>query len=389
MAETAVPSTLDSALALLMERFDNRPGAALNNAKSTYLTAYKSFLRWYYNNVNDTTMALTTEEGSKGTVYATQENADKFYLHHVPENITGTFANAKRYYLAIDWFRMFVEKPEGPPLVLSSIISTSLKQQQEVSLARSGESYAGVDPHRGLRGIMAEENNVTIVKYIWQQRQDFADLLFGYTWGRNAACRGHSARKFQLSDLNIAYAYGPENVAPRNRTLLLVLRKGGRGKEKSTTDKQIGVYRHRDYRQCAVFATGVLLIKLLRRIGDSIQFTQPTQKQDCNWWGIVLSRFATLNVQSDAMKEVYRSTGINPNGKITHHRSQSVLLGGSKGLDNNQISTFTKHIQDKLHSSYMPDCEKKALKVMSGFEIVSIVCFVRFIYIYLSNFIFT
>jgi hypothetical protein len=218
---------------------------------------------------------------------------------------------------------------------------------------------------------MATDDNIKIATYIWKHRPDYADLMFCYTWGHNAGVRGASARVFQLCDLNLSFGYGPEKVTPRNRTLLLILRKGGRHKEKSTEDKQVGVHRHRDYRQCSVFATGILLIKLLRKLGDGINFTQRNKKKDATWWGVELCNFKKINDQSTPMREVFSKTGVDSQCKVTHRRTQAVLMGGSEGLNKDQISTYTKHIVDKLHKAYLPDCEKEAMKVMAGFEKVS------------------
>jgi hypothetical protein len=93
------------------------------------------------------------------------------------------------------------------------------------------------------------------------------------------------------------------------------------------------------------------------------------KKQDANWWGKSLNNYNELNEHSGPMKEVFAKTGVDPNCKITHHRTQAVLLGASKGLDERQISTYTKHKTDKLSTAFLPDCERTALKVMSGFSI--------------------
>jgi hypothetical protein len=371
MAETAVLDTLESVIALCEKRYNDRPSAATDNSKNTYLISYKKFLTWYFNNRNNTAMALDTEDSMNGKVFATQKNTNMFYLYYVPENISGMKANAKRYFYAISWFRSYLEYPEGTALVESSIIRTALDKQQEYHNAHSAVTYGGIDPHKGLRDIMPVDEHRKLITYMWKSRSDYADVLFCFTWACNAGIRGCSARVFKLSNLNISFGYGPETSPPRNRTLMLILRKGPEHKEKSTSDRQVGVQRHRDYRQCSVFATGVLLLKLLRRLGNSIDFLQPDKKVDPNWWGIGLSNFNTLNDQSDPMRDVFAKTGVNPNCKITHHRTQAILHGGSNGLDPWKVSTFTKHHKDKLEMSYMPECEKSALSVMSGFSMVS------------------
>jgi hypothetical protein len=372
MAETAVATPPQSAIALCDERYNGRTLAGSDSSKNTYRNNYKSFLSWYVDNKDNAALALTTVVGEDGKpAYATQHNANMYFLHYVPTNIKGTRENAKRYLYAIEWFRANLELPLGEPIVESATVRLGLKKQQENCQAVAAVTYGGVDPHKGLRDIMSEEDNLKIVNYIWQHRPDYADLMFCYTWGRNAGVRGASARRFQMCDLNLSFGYGPEKVAPRNRTLLLVLRKGRRHKEKSTDDKQVGVQRHRDYRQCCVFATGILLIKLLRRQGNSIDFTQRNKKKDAKWWGLELCNFNKLNDQSTPMREVYSKTGVDSQCKVTHHRTQAVLIGGSNGLNDSQISSFTKHIQNKLHKSYIPDCEKTAMKVMAGFDKVS------------------
>jgi hypothetical protein len=370
--ETTVPLTLPAVLAVTMRRYEGRPGGLTDKTKTTYLYSYKNYLTWLCQNINNTAMALTIERSIKGDVYATQQNTDMYYLHYVPENIRGKKSNAKRYLYAIQWFRQYLEYPDGTPIVLSSTIRTALGQQEAIGRASAAITFAGVDPHKGLRDIMPEADNLRIVNYIWKSRTDYADLLFCYLWGRNAGVRGASARTFQLCDLNVSVCYGPEETPPRNRTLLLILRQGTRHKEKSTIDKSVGVQRHKDYRQCAVFATGVLVIKQLQALGTSISFTQHNKKQDANWWGCSLNNYSDLNEHSGPMKEVFAKTGVDPNCKITHHRLQAVLLGASKGLDDRQISTYTKHKTDKLSVSYLPDCERTALKVMSGFSLTDV-----------------
>lgn len=389
MAEPAVAEPPQSAIALCDHRYNTRSLALADTAKKTYLTCYKMFLNWHTDNVNNTAYTVDTEDAEDGTlVYATQNNTDLFFYHHVPTNVKGTRDNVKKYLYAIQWFRTNLEKPLGAKIVESASVKTGIKRQQENSLAVAHITFSGVDPHKGLRDIMSNGDNLKIVKYIWQDRHDFADLMFCYTWGRNAGVRGGSARNLQLCDLNLSYGYGPENDPPRDRTLMVILRKGTRHKEKSTVDNQVGVQRHRDYRQCCVFATGILLIKLLRNLGDSIDFTQPNKNKDANWWGINVCSFRNLNAQSTPMREVYNKTGVDPQCKITHHRSQAVLIGASAGLNNSQIASFTKHVQDKLHTAYLPDCERTAMKVMAGFQIVSTILSIA-VYLFIYSFVLT
>mmetsp|Transcript_25287 Transcript_25287/g.37336 ORF Transcript_25287/g.37336 Transcript_25287/m.37336 type:complete len:125 (+) Transcript_25287:125-499(+) len=81
-----------------------------------------------------------------------------------------------------------------------------------------------------------------------------------YTWGNNAALRGASMRGMEYCDLNVSRGFGPERSGPLSRCLMLILRRGDRNKHRADTDQQVGVWRHREYLLCSVFATALLLI---------------------------------------------------------------------------------------------------------------------------------
>ena len=57
--------------------------------------------------------------------------------------------------------------------------------------------------------------------------------------------------------------------------------------------------------------------------------------------------------------------------KITHHRYQAVQIAGANGLTMEQVQTITKHVTNRLNSSYQPEVEIEVLKVMSGFKKVN------------------
>jgi hypothetical protein len=82
---------------------------------------------------------------------------------------------------------------------------------------------------------------VNIVTQIIEVGNFSQDLHFIYCWGRNAAVRGASLRQMRFCDLNITTGFGPKASAPRDKTLLLVLRKGDYHKENHQTNRQVGV----------------------------------------------------------------------------------------------------------------------------------------------------
>jgi hypothetical protein len=203
-----------------------------------------------------------------------------------------------------------------------------------------------------LKDVFSDDDIVKLVDAMFQLRADSLDLLFSYTWGKNAGLRGASSRKMLLSDLNLSSGFGPELAAPRNRTLLLVLRKGAVHKDKHTTDKQVGAQRHRDYRQCSVFATAALVIMKLRSLENRINFLRGDSTARAAWWDIPLNEYSNYSAESNAMRQVLTATGLDVlGGKVTHHRTQAVQYAGSRGLQPWQVCTFTKHMTEKFHSA--------------------------------------
>jgi len=346
----------------------------IRKSSPTYKSLYYNFLQWYINNINDDTLLLSTERSTDGIVYITQHNVEQYYRIEVI-NRNGKKDTIMKKFYALNWYREKVEHTVGISLVISPIIKAACDTQAMHHSKRSNLVHAGTDPHKGLKDLMSESDNIKLIKYIWSDRPDSQDLSFSYLWGRNAGVRGDSSRKFVLSDLNLSYGFGPENYAPRNRTLLLVLRQGFIHKDRYTTDKQVGVQRHRDYRQCTAFATGLLLIMKLRALGNEINFLHVNKKTSrASWWDIQLNAYDTYSKEEAAIRQVYAGTGVDA-GKVTHHRLQAVQHAGSQGCQPWQVSTMTKHVHDKLNMSYLPEVEIETIKIMSGFRKASTNCY--------------
>ena len=173
-----------------------------------------------------------------------------------------------------------------------------------------------------------------------------------------------------MCDVYLSNGYGPEPEPPRNCTLMLIHRTGDAHKDRHTTDRQVGAQRHKNYQLCACFAAGLLLIRRFRQLGDRLNFLDGANGARPGWWDIPVNNYSKLGEEASAMEYVYEKSGVW-NIKITHHRTQCVQRAGSKGLAPHQISTITKHKQDKMHAAYMPEAEEETLKVMSGFARVS------------------
>ena len=361
----------------------------------SYISSYTSFIKWFevYNcqilmadheNDNDSEnenqfendTVLGTGVSSNGTVYVTQANVETYFELVVVHHFTGAPKTVCKIISALNWFLENIENRtttdrKTVTIAYSTAIVQHMADQKVNALAHSTEANAGTDPHYGLRDIYSDDQVVGLVHAMWSLRDDSGDLLFSYTWGKNAGVRGASSRVMKFCDLNLSTGFGPDLSPPNDKTLLLVHRAGKLHKNNFGTCKQVGAQRHRDWRQCTVFCTGVLVVLKLRKLGAlGINFLRaPNKKTPAMWWGISLNNFDTYSQESSAMRQMLSAAGLNIyGGKVTHHRSQMVQTAGSRGLSPWQVCTMTKHIQDKYHSAYLPEVEEESMKVMSGFR---------------------
>jgi hypothetical protein len=323
-----------------------------------YKNVYVRFCKWVKDN-------LPPQEQVDG-VYITRSNVDQFFSRHVV-NCYGLKATTSRIAVALQWFYSNVENPGGPEFIVKNThVKECISIQQDYHKAGANDRHAGSDPHKGLKDLMPEEDLRKIVTHMHQYRHDWGSLAMSFTWGTNAGVRGASSRKLTLCDLNMSRGFGPVRKGPRSRTLMLVLRKGDIHKDNHTTDKQVSVWRHRDYLLCAAFSSALHVIDTLRG-NSTINFYHAQKKQRASWWNVPLIDYETLSQESSAMKEVYAATDVEA-CKVTHNRTQAVQRAGSEGLAPWQVNTFTKHLLNKFHTSYQSESDKEACKVMAGFS---------------------
>lgn len=345
----------------------------------TYLSTYHNFIDWFdqkrfamveLGEVDiDLQHPLETYESTEGTVHITQYNVDMYFSTYLVHHPTGNKATTKRKVSALTWFLVNVEDRDAVPLEISVAIHRALADHHAVYLDHQKRNHAGTDPHKGLKDPLSDEEISRLYSSIWNLRRDSLDLLFAFSWGLNAGVRGGSSRKIFLCDLNLSYGFGPEDMPPLNKTLLIVLRKGERNKDRFTTDKQVGVQRHLDYRKCSVFITAALVILKLRKLGARIHFRRGNANEPAEWWGYPLNAYTTYSQESsDMITALTDADLLDRYAKVTHHRTMMVQIAGSRGLTPYQVSTMTKHLMDKIYSAYQPEVEQETLKVMSGFK---------------------
>jgi hypothetical protein len=194
----------------------------------------------------------------------------------------------EQYFNALQKVRGDIVNPHSPKLVKTDKITHAIKIQQYAHTKYCNDKYANTDPHSGLKLIFSDAEEIRLCHSIMWLSSRSTDLFFACTFGRNAAVCGASMRVMRLCDLNISTGFGPEEEAPRNKTLLLVVRKGDYHKDRYATNRQVGVQRHRDYRRCAVFATALRVIKMLQILHGQIDFSHPDTKLRNKWWDLVV-----------------------------------------------------------------------------------------------------
>jgi hypothetical protein len=325
----------------------------------SYVGEYKKFCKWVeHNNM------------LHGDIidYINRSNIDAYFCQDVV-NRGGQIGNVNRIMSAIQWFHDNVEKPRGTSsfIVKNACVKAAIKQQQENWKNGGSAVHLGTDPHKGLKDLMPLADKLRIGRNIHDgTRGDWGSLGMSFSWGCNAGVRGASSRKFTYADLNLSRGFGPEKEGPRSRCLMLVLRKGDTHKDRSDTDKQVGVWRHREYLLCSVFNTALHVINDLSS-DTTINFYHYDKKERAGWWDKPLIEYAAAGQESAAMTQVFAATGVE-SCKLTHNRTHAVQLGGSEGLAPWQLNTFTKHMLDKLNSAYQPEMNRETAKVMASFE---------------------
>jgi hypothetical protein len=326
----------------------------------SYGSEYKRFCRWVEANY----LGLAADANT----YISRDTVDAYFFQEVVDR-GGQRNNINRIASSIQWCYDNIEQPGGTGptfLIRSGIVKAAINQQQENWLHRGSVMHLGSDPHKGLKDLMPLADKLLVARSI-QERGDWGSLGMSFSWGCNAGVRGASSRKFVYADLNLSRGFGPEKEGPRSRCLMLVLRKGDAHKDRSDTDKQVGVWRHKHYLLCSAFNTALHVIDDLRK-DTTINFYHLDTDARASWWDKPLIEYKGASGQeSAAMTQVYAETGVE-SCKLTHNRTHAVQLGGSEGLAPWQLNTFTKHMLDKLNSAYVPEMNRETAKVMASFE---------------------
>jgi hypothetical protein len=260
-----------------------------NMPNDCYRQNYNRFCRWI-----DQQEGYDTDDDGR---YITRSNIDLYFSRAVP-TYAGQGNTIKSHQWALEWFAYYREYVGTTLLVVDNDVVKSGIKTQALRRKNAGPDAIGsngaADPHVGLKDGITECDRETIMDYIYSERNDDGPASFSHTWGWNCAVRTASTSEILLSDLNMSYVFGPDDIGSRGRCILLVLRKGKAHKDRHEKDVQVGTWRHKNPKLCTVFATAKHVISELQQQQQSINFLheEKEEKKRAPWWDKKLLREA-------------------------------------------------------------------------------------------------
>ena len=233
-------------------------------------------------------MRWVKEQPELATPMAPYINRDTIdhYFERVVVHHKGTRNTVRRIVSALQWFANYHEHVGLQFKVDSPTVRAALETQKLNNEISGGTANPGSDPHRGLKDIVPSNQLENAMHYIYS-RNDWGPAAVNFSWGHNGAIRGASNRNINLADIKVSYGFGPNESGHNNKALMLVLRKGTTHKDRHETDKQVAVWRHKNYVRCSVFATAAHIIFELSN-NNKINFKQERKDAPAEWWKIPL-----------------------------------------------------------------------------------------------------
>ena len=268
-------------------------------ADSTYTNEWKSFKDWINDQINepdpdvlndfpDVGAQVNDDDDDDGhatsSCYVTRANLDA-YFQHVVVHRTGGTDTIKRIEYALKHYALYHEHHLTDANVrgvhFTSEIMKAAIAAQSVKEKRRGEIGSQIDhlcPHRFCKHTMSIKERVKVVTAAINGGE-WRNAIVAINLGHNVALRGASTRALTLCDLLLATGYGPgsdkSHGDPRfDRTLNIILRKGPVHKDRFSSIKQVGFWRHRNYLLDPNFSIGLAVLYSLRKEGASVEFKQ-------------------------------------------------------------------------------------------------------------------
>ena len=176
-------------------------------------------------------------------------------------------------------------------IVKSPAVEQAILSQHAFNEQSGGTAKPGSDPHKGLKDILPESSRLRFMQHIYRERNDWGPAAVNFTWGHNGAIRGASCNKIGYCDLNHSDGFGPKLGEP---AVGLVCRSGKVHKDRSETDKQVFVWRHKEYLLCSVFATAAYVIHQITE-NPTIDFLHADKNERAPWWDTPLIDWSNYN----------------------------------------------------------------------------------------------
>ncbi|CAJ1935065.1 unnamed protein product [Cylindrotheca closterium] len=360
-------------LKICLDRVEAARRLKTKGLSDTYLREYQRFVIWVIKNNR------MPDPMQRPFRFTTRDNVDKYYIHDFTKREFGTQNSRSRVHQAIQRFwdsvesSFFKDFDTLSPLMDgeakkfrvkdSEAVEASVIEQQRYYDSIKEDKFGGTDPFKGLKAdLLTSTEKMKVMTYILNDRPDWKDIGCSFNWGCNAGLRGDSTRSLCFKDLYISHGFAPG----QGRNLTAILRKDDQ-KSDFTTDRLVGVLRHRHYLLCASFMTSMNVIRILQLRSNEVHFKRPNKKSPAEFWQIPFVDFTKLADEENAMREIYVKTGVE-SCKVTHHRTHCVMHASTEGLQQYQVSTLTKHMNDKLTKSYWAEMERRTMTVMAGFD---------------------
>ena len=284
-------------------------------ADSTYLAEWRNFKDWINEQANEPEPEVLNEfpdvgaqinnddDGDSTSCYITRANLDAYFQHVVVHRI-GARDTIKRIEQALKHYALYKEHHLTDANVrgnhFTSEIMKAAMAAQSVKEKRRGDIGSQIDdlcPHRFCKHTMSIKERVKVVTAA-MNGGEWQNAIVAINLGHNVALRGASTRALTLSDLLMATGYGPgsdkSHGDPRfDRTLNIVLRKGAVHKDRFSSVKQVGCWRHRNYLLDPNFSIGLAVLYGLRKAGASVEFKERSAGGNLAtsrplWWDLPL-----------------------------------------------------------------------------------------------------
>jgi hypothetical protein len=166
---------------------------ASSSADASYRSEYKRFKAWVREHG-------TIDDGDR---YINRSNIDLYFSEHVAPTRSGVRNTIKRIVQSLQWYSDKKENPGAGFQVESDSVTLAIESNLERQ-KNSDNANPGADPHKGLKDVLPVSDRLTMMDYIYGNRNDWGPASVSFTWGNNAAVRGGSTRNLVFADMNLS-----------------------------------------------------------------------------------------------------------------------------------------------------------------------------------------